>query len=224
MATTILMPKRERGTGDPKRVNQTCTEVVLLGSGQRGHSNPGSKIRGAKSGLRILDSENHSPAEEGGGAKSGGQNPGSGFWTRKTTHPRGAKSGAHTATDFGLGKPLTHKREEGGEIRGAKSQLQILESENNHSPTGGKKSGEAKSGLRILDSENHSPTGRQNPREAKFPALLIVDSENHSPTGGGGKIQRGKIRATDFGPGKPLTHGWQNPSYGFGTGKTSHPP
>ena len=51
MATTILMPKRERETGDTKRVNQTCTEVVLLGVratelGTRRSSHP----RGAKSG------------------------------------------------------------------------------------------------------------------------------------------------------------------------------
>ena len=53
----------------------------------------------------------------GRGAKSGGQNPGYGFWTRKTTHLRGAKSREQNpgskirATDFGLGNPLTHGRQ-----------------------------------------------------------------------------------------------------------------
>ena len=133
MATTILMSKRERGTSDPKKVNQPCTELVLPGIrakdlelgkpltheeqnpggniqgakiraadfGSENHSPTGAKIRatdfglgkplttGAKSGLRILDWENHSPT----GAKSGGETPGCGFWTRKTTHPRWAKSG-----------------------------------------------------------------------------------------------------------------------------------
>ena len=90
------------------------------------HSPTGSTIRVAKSGQGILDSENHSPT--GGktqGTKSGVQNPGNGFWTRKTTHPRGgAKSrgqnpgnGFRTrkitypleAKSFGFGKPLPHR-------------------------------------------------------------------------------------------------------------------
>ena len=120
MATTILKPKRERRTSDPKRVNQTCIEVVLPGSGQRvldseKHS-PTNQIQRAKSGQRILDSENHSPT---GGKiweeKSGGQNPGKGFWTRKTTHPRESTSGA-------------------AKSGGAKSGQRIRNSEN-HSPS-----------------------------------------------------------------------------------------
>ena len=90
-------------------------KLYSRGSGLRildseNHSHTEGKIRGAKSQLRILDSENHSPT----GAKSGRQNPGHGFWTRKDTHPRGAKSGGQNpgstipATDLELGKPVTH--------------------------------------------------------------------------------------------------------------------
>ena len=65
MAVTILVPKRDRETGDPKRVNQTCTEVYPRGSGQRiwnseKHSPTGGKMRGAKSGggkIRATDLE-----------------------------------------------------------------------------------------------------------------------------------------------------------------------
>ena len=61
----------DRGTGDPKRVNQTCTEVVLRGLGNglgtrpRGHpreANPGGQIQVANSGLRIWNSVTQSPA------------------------------------------------------------------------------------------------------------------------------------------------------------------
>ena len=74
MATTILMPKRERETGDLKKVNQTCTGVVLLlvratdlelgrpltHRGKIGREG-GEEERRAKSGLRIIwGSEKHS--------------------------------------------------------------------------------------------------------------------------------------------------------------------
>ena len=166
-------------------MNQTCTEVVLLGSGQREHSNPGGKIR------------------------------------------RG-KSGADTAADFGLGKPLIHREQnQAGKIRGAHS----------HGLCGlcglGKPLTKAKSGegkIPATDFGIGKPLThkRRNPREAKLPAtdcgpgkplthgrggkirgrqnsqLRILDSENHSPTKAklGGKI----------------------PAADFGTRKTSHPP
>ena len=96
MATTILMLKRERGTG-----------LYSWGSRQwiwnlEKHSPTGSKIREAKYG-RATDCGLGKPLTHRR------QNPSYGFWTRKTTHPRGAKSGwgKLPAADLELGKPVT---------------------------------------------------------------------------------------------------------------------
>ena len=70
MATTILMAKRERGTGDPKRANQTCTEVVPRGLGN---------------GFWIQKTIHPQ------GAKFGGQNPGYGFWNSENESPTSTK-------------------------------------------------------------------------------------------------------------------------------------
>ena len=89
MATTILMLKGVRWTGVSKRVNQTCTEVVLpevratdleLGEALTHEwQNPGSKIRAPDFGLG-----------------------------KPLTHRVQNPGGKIPATDFGLGKPLTH--------------------------------------------------------------------------------------------------------------------
>ena len=130
------------------------------------------------------------------------EGPGNGFGTRRSTHPRGAKSGLRLldsenrsptggkirATDFGLGKPLTH--------------------------------GWQNPGYGFWTRKTAHPRG-QNPgcgfwtRKTTHLRQRFLDSENHSPTGS-------KIRATDFGLGKPLTHGRQNPGCGFWTRKTAH--
>ena len=179
-----------------------------------------------------MESENHSP-------------------TRSKI--RRAKSGAHTATDFGLGKPLTHKRRRGGNPGGKISAAEIgvgkqplthggqkiggqnlgygFWTRTTTHPQGAKSGGEnlgAHTATDYVDSENHSPTG-SNIRGAKS-LLRILDSENHSPTGGQNP-REAKFPATDCGLGKPLTHGGgrgaksrgQNPGYGFWTRKTTHP-
>ena len=89
MATTILMPKLERETGDPRKgepnVHRSCSP------------------RGPGNGFRTRKTTHPR------GATSGGLNPSSGFWTRKTTHPQGENPGSEIrATDFGLGKPVNH--------------------------------------------------------------------------------------------------------------------
>ena len=146
MATTILMSKRERGTSDPKKVNQPCTELVLPGIRAKDlelgkpltheEQNPGGNIQGAKIQAADFGSENHSPT----GAKSGLR-----ILARKTTHPRWAKSGLRILDS------------EYHSLTGAKSGLRILGSEN-HSKSGEQNRGRAKSRQRIWDSENHPHT------------------------------------------------------------------
>ena len=119
IATTISMPKRERERGDPKRVNQTCTEVVLRGPGNgfgtrrsthpRGENRSPGRVQNPGYGnfwtrTDFWTRKTTHPWE----AKSWEQNPSYGFGTRKTTHSRGPKSGGAESTDFGLGKLLTH--------------------------------------------------------------------------------------------------------------------
>ena len=134
-----MMPKREQVTGDPKRVKQTCTELVPPGG-------PGNGF-----GTRR---QTH-PRE----AKSGGQNSGCGFWTRKTTHPRGCKIRLRIL-DSENQSPTVCK------IRGAKSGPRILDSEN-HSPTRAKIQG-SKIRAADWDigkplTHGRQKSGRQNP-------------------------------------------------------------
>ena len=96
-----------------------------------------SKLYSAGSGQRIWNSAKHSPtAGKIRGANSGRQNPGYGFWARKTTHARWTKSG------------------------GAKSGLRIVDSKN--SPTGGKIR-EAKFRIRKTLRPRSGKSGGQNP-------------------------------------------------------------
>ena len=222
MTMTILMPKRERKTDDPKRVNQTCTEVVLPGvwttdlelgeALTHGWQNPVGKIRRAKSGLRILGSENHSSTED----KIWGQNPDYGFWIRKTTHPRGTKSGRQNpvdkipATDFGFGNSLTHEGQNlGGKNRWAKSGRQ--------NPSYG-------FWTRKIIHSRWAKSGRQNP-SYRFWTRKIIHSRRaisggQNPSNGfwarktthprgtksGAQNPEGKIPATDLELGKSVTH------------------
>ena len=88
MAMTILMQKRERDTGDTKRVNQTCTEVVLRGVQATDYHSP---TRGQ---IRATDFELGKPLTHRG------QNPG----------------GKLRATDLELGNPNTGGQNLGGKI------------------------------------------------------------------------------------------------------------
>ena len=129
----------------------------------------------------------------------GGQNPGNGFWTRKTTHPRRAKSGRQSkilATDFGIGKPLTHSptggkiwatdfgtrksKHWGGKIQGANpgGKIRATDLELGNLNTGGK-IWEAKSGQRI--SKTRKSKHRGQIRVAKS-GQRIRNSEIQTPT------------------------------------------
>ena len=90
MATTILMPKRERETGGHKSVNQTCTEVVLLvvratdlelGEAlTHGRQNPERAKSGGK--IRATDFRLGKPLTHGGATR---------ILDSETSHPREAK-------------------------------------------------------------------------------------------------------------------------------------
>ena len=192
--------------------------------------NLGSKIRATDFGL----GKPHSPTGGkilGGkishGAKYWEQKPGYGFWTRKTHSPTGgkilgAKSGLRILDSEDL---LTHGGQNlGGKIsHGAKYWEQKpgygFWTRKTHSPTGGKILG-ARAGLRILDSENPThprwaKSWKQNPGNGFWTRKTLTHGQNLGS----------KVRATDFGLGKP-THprGGQNPggkirATDFGLGK-----
>ena len=124
MATTILMLK-----GEPN-VHRSCNHGGSgNGFGIRRSTHPrGAKSGGQNPGCGFWNSEKHSPT--GGeireskilvtdfglgkpltqeGQNPGGQNPGNGFGIRRSTHPRGAKSGRQNpGARSQLRKPVTH--------------------------------------------------------------------------------------------------------------------
>ena len=135
MTTTILMSKPERVTGEPKRVDQTCTEVV----------HPGFRATDLGFG-KPLTHGGQNPGSKSTGAKSGGQNPDNGFGTWKSKPLAGAKSGQNG--NFGTWKSKPTRGTKSGRQN---SGQRILDSEI-QTPTGDKIR-VANSGRRIWNSE-----------------------------------------------------------------------
>ena len=83
---------------------QTCSAAPMkrAGSEARRIHKPQGRVRKTTHPWRVAKSWGQNP-----GAKSGRQNPGNGFWTRRSTHPRGQNLGSKfLATDLGLGKTM----------------------------------------------------------------------------------------------------------------------
>ena len=107
------------------------------------------------------------------------------IWNSEKHAPTGGKI---RATEFGLGKPLTHPR-------GAKSGPRNLGSENHLRTHGGQNPGG-----KIWATEFGLGKPLTHPRSAKS-GPRNLDSENHLRTHGGQNPG-----AKEFGLGKPLTH------------------